>query len=107
MDNASRNATVLCTLSTLRHRLANNTHYPEIAVDFAATFEKLKTVTCDVFLADHAKFFRMKEKRRAMFNDDATTPFVDPAGCAFYIDQHHRHFRARLAAQRQSNTDRP
>ena len=43
-------------------QLVNNKEYPEIAADFARTFEVLKGLPCDVFLGAHGAYYGMVEK---------------------------------------------
>ena len=44
------------------YRLVDNKAYPEIAADFAKTFDVLKTLPCDVFLGAHGSYYGMIEK---------------------------------------------
>ena len=44
------------------YRLVENKAYPEIADDFAKTFEVLKRLPCDVFLGAHGGYYGMVEK---------------------------------------------
>ena len=44
------------------YRLVDNRDYPEIADDFARTFEVLKGLRCDVFLGAHGGYYGMIEK---------------------------------------------
>ena len=43
-------------------KLVNNESYPEIAADFAKTFEVLKSLPCDVFLGAHGSYYGMVER---------------------------------------------
>ena len=44
------------------YRLVDNNDYPEIADDFAKTFQVLKALPCDVFLGAHGGYYGMIEK---------------------------------------------
>ena len=44
------------------YKLVDNKWYPEIAGDFATTFEVLKKLPCDVFLGAHGGYYGMIEK---------------------------------------------
>ncbi|HKY03739.1 MAG TPA: subclass B3 metallo-beta-lactamase, partial [Blastocatellia bacterium] len=44
------------------YKLVNNPKYPSISADYERTFELLKSLKCDVFLAPHGSFFALKEK---------------------------------------------
>ncbi len=79
-------------------QLVNNKDYPEIAVDFARTFEVLKSLPCDVFLGAHGGYYGMVE-RYALLEKGQANPFVNPEGYKEYVAQRERAFRKALAAQ--------
>ena len=68
------------SVSTPGYKLVNNDKYPGIAQDYRRTFQILKSLSCDVFLAPHAEFFSMKEKMARMEQGAKPNPFIDPAG---------------------------
>jgi metallo-beta-lactamase class B len=81
------------------YNLVDNAKYPTIADDYERTFRVLKSLSCDVFLGAHGSYFGLDAKyarRRA----GAADAFVDPSGCAAFIAQKEREFRAELAKQR-------
>lgn len=80
--------------------LIDNPAYPKIAEDYARTFEVLKSLPCDVFLAAHGSFFSLQEKIARRGKPGETNPFVDSAGYKSYIEKAERDFREKLAAQR-------
>jgi metallo-beta-lactamase class B len=82
------------------YRLVDNKDYPEIADDFAKTFEVLKKLPCDVFLGAHGGYYGMVEKHERAKAGAAKNPFVDPEGYRAYVDQKEKAFRATLAAQK-------
>jgi metallo-beta-lactamase class B len=79
-------------------QLVNNKDYPEIAADFAKTFEVLKSLPCDVFLGAHGGYYGMVE-RHALLKKGKANPFVNPEGYKEYVAQKERAFRKTLAAQ--------
>lgn len=79
------------------YRLVDNKDYPEIAADFAKTFEVLKSLKCDVFLGAHGDYYGMLAKHEKM--KDGINPFIDPAGYQAYIDLKEKAFRKTLADQ--------
>lgn len=87
-----------CSTTVAGSPLVGNREYPEIAADFERTFEKLRRLPCDVFLAPHGSFFRRDEKLAAM-RSGRRDAFVDPAEMRKYVDQSEQAFRA----ARQSN----
>jgi CubicO group peptidase (beta-lactamase class C family)/glyoxylase-like metal-dependent hydrolase (beta-lactamase superfamily II) len=85
-------------------QLVNNKDYPEIAADFAKTFEILKSLPCDIFLGAHGSYYGMVE-RHALLQKGKANPFVNPDGYKEYVAQKERAYRNTLAAQ-QGKTDK-
>ncbi|GAM98104.1 metallo-beta-lactamase precursor [alpha proteobacterium U9-1i] len=98
VDGQTRQALVICSLSRLLYPLVDNERYPHIASDFRGSFATLRGLRCDVFLGTHGNFFNLSGKRRRM-RAGAPNPFVDPAGCAAFIDRAGRRFERALARQ--------
>ena len=69
------------------------------ARDYAATFRKLKALTCDVFLAPHASFFGLEEKARAI--GTGKNPFVDANAFQKYVATAEQNFLKQLEKERQ------
>lgn len=81
------------------YQLVNNKDYPEIAADFAKTFEVLKSLPCDVFLGAHGSYYGMVERYELLKKGQANA-FVNPAGYREYVAQKERAFRSNLAMQK-------
>ncbi len=81
------------------YRLVENKDYPEIADDFARTFEVLKALPCEVFLGAHGGYYGMVAKYERLKNGAETNPFIDPEGYRSYVAEKARAFRETLAAQ--------
>jgi CubicO group peptidase (beta-lactamase class C family) len=79
-------------------QLANNQDYPEIAADFAKTFEVLKSLPCDVFLGAHGSYYGMVE-RYDLLRKGQSNAFVNPEGYKTYVAQKERAFHKTLAEQ--------
>jgi CubicO group peptidase (beta-lactamase class C family)/glyoxylase-like metal-dependent hydrolase (beta-lactamase superfamily II) len=79
-------------------RLVDNHDYPEIAADFAKTFEVLKTLPCDVFLGAHGGYYGMVERYDLLKKGQANA-FVNPQGYSDFVAQKERAYRTTLAAQ--------
>jgi CubicO group peptidase (beta-lactamase class C family)/glyoxylase-like metal-dependent hydrolase (beta-lactamase superfamily II) len=79
-------------------QLVNNKDYPEIAADFAKTFEVLMSLPCDVFLGAHGGYYGMVE-RYDFVKKGWADAFVNPVGYKDYVAQKERAFRKTLAAQ--------
>jgi metallo-beta-lactamase class B len=82
------------------YQLVSNKDYPEIARDFARTFEVLKSLPCDVFLGAHGAYYGMIEKH-SRIKKGQPNPFVDPDGYKDYVAQKERAFRKTLAQQQE------
>jgi CubicO group peptidase (beta-lactamase class C family)/glyoxylase-like metal-dependent hydrolase (beta-lactamase superfamily II) len=88
-------------------QLVNNKDYPEIARDFARTFEVLKSLQCDVFLGAHGSYYGMVE-RYALREKGQKEAFVNPEGYKQYVALKERAFRKTLAMQEgKTEADRP
>jgi metallo-beta-lactamase class B len=97
----SYEAVFVCSVTLLPGvRLLDEPSYPGIAEDFARTFEVLKALPCDVFLAPHGSFFVLADKIEALAENPAVNPFVDPARYRAYVERGERRFRERLAEER-------
>lgn len=79
------------------YRLSGNKAYPEIIEDYRRTFERLKKLPCDVFLAPHGSFFDLKGKMGR--RDPAVNPFIDPQGYRDWVARNEREFLSLLARE--------
>ena len=80
------------------YKLVGNTMYPTIARDYERTFRVLKTLKCDLFLGAHGSYFDL-EAKYARLRAGHADAFVDPQGCAAFVDQKEQEFRSELARQ--------
>ena len=80
------------------YRLVDNKDYPEIAQDFARTFEVLKKLRCDVFLGAHGDYYGMLAKYERL-KDSKTNPFIDPQGYRDYVTLKEKAFEQKLKDQ--------
>ena len=78
--------------------LVNDKDYPDIAEDFAHTFKLLRSLPCDVFLAEHGSVYDLQGKLARLRQHPATNPFVDPDGYKRYVDASEKEFQDALAA---------
>lgn len=81
-------------------RLIGNTRYPRIVEDFQHSFATWKTLSCDVFLADHGDFYGMPKKYRRLQDDAAANPFIDPSGYRQFIAEAEQRFLQQLESER-------
>jgi metallo-beta-lactamase class B len=84
--------------TTVVDKLVNNAAYPEIVSDYERSFAELRKIPCDVFLAPHAGFFNLEEKRKQLAAGKRDA-FVDPTEMQRFVDESERSFRKQLAAE--------
>lgn len=80
-------------------QLVNNRDYPQIATDFAHTFQVLKSLPCDIFLGAHGGYYNMVEKYEQM-KAKGGNPFIDPAGYRKYVNQTEHAYLTKLEDQK-------
>ncbi|MDQ2949147.1 MAG: subclass B3 metallo-beta-lactamase [Acidobacteriota bacterium] len=90
-----------CSTSVPGYPLVHNREYPQIASDYQHSFDILKNVKADVFLANHAEFFHMKEKL-ARLKPGAPNPFIDPGELHKYVLESEQAFNRELSKQQMS-----
>jgi metallo-beta-lactamase class B len=83
----------------------DNAEYPEMARDFARTFEVLKSLPCDFFLGAHGKYYGMEEKLTRL--GKGGNPFIDPAGYKAYVGEREQTFLATLRRQQEEAKQKP
>lgn len=82
------------------YRLVDNKEYPEIADDFAKTFQILESLPCAIFLGAHGGYYGMKEKYERAQKGEGPNPFIDPEGYRAYVAQKRKAFETTLESQR-------
>lgn len=86
----------LGSTSRVGAKLMGNEKYPQIAEDFQKTFQLLKTLPCDVFLASHGSFYDSLGKAERLARGEQPNPFIDPEGFRAFLDRQETAFRAEL-----------
>ena len=81
------------------YRLVDNQDYPQIAEDFAKTFEVLKSLPCDIFLGAHGEYYGMIAKHERLKRADKN-PFLDPEGYRAYVELKEKAFQKTLSEQK-------
>jgi metallo-beta-lactamase class B len=65
VEGANRHGVVfICSATVPGYRLVGNTAYPDIVSDYRRTFDILRSLRCEVFLAAHGSFFSLLDKAR-------------------------------------------
>jgi metallo-beta-lactamase class B len=98
IDSGKTYQVVFYCSTTVVSKLVGNPEYPNIVADYEQSFEKLRKLLCDVFLAPHDGFFRLHEKAEAV-RGGRKGAFVDAAEMRKHVDQSERAFRAALARE--------
>ncbi len=80
------------------YRLMGNALYPQIAADYAHTFEVLKSLQCDVPLGAHGIYYGMEEKY-AKLKAGGANPFIDPQGYQAMVAERAQAYRDELKKQ--------
>lgn len=93
-----------CSTSVV-DRLVGNTQYPNIVADYERSFPILRALSADVFLANHAEFFDLAEKRERM-KGGGPNPFIDPGELRRFVDQSEEKFREVLQRERSEQHER-
>lgn len=94
-----RQAQVHCSSSVLPgYKIGKTETYPGQTADYEHSFATWKALPCDVFLASHATFYGLAEKKKALDAGKADA-FVDPAGCKAFYARQEAAFRAELKRQ--------
>jgi len=98
----TRRVVVVCGVTILDGtRLTNNAAYPEIARDYARTFETLAALPCDIFLGAHPSYYNGKAKWDALrAHADIENPFVDPEGYRAFVARAQQRFEQQLAGEK-------
>lgn len=99
--DAGRNRNVVFVGSTTisDYKLVNNTKYPQIASDFAATFALLKSLPCDIFLGPHEEFFGLEQKRLRQKKGTKPNPFIDPQGYHTFLKDTENDYKQQLQSE--------
>jgi metallo-beta-lactamase class B len=97
-DNGKTYQAVFYCSTSVVDKLVNNSDYPGIVSDYLRSFAELKKMPCDVFLANHAQFFHLEEKRRQL-EAGKLDAFIDPLEMRKYVDESERSFRKQLDQQ--------
>jgi metallo-beta-lactamase class B len=98
VDDRPLLAVNLCSLTLFPFVPLGREAYPGIRADFERSFETLRGLPADIFLASHASWFDLRRKRREQRESrDSADPFVDPDGYLSFIDRAERVYLDRVS----------
>lgn len=95
-DDGGRKYDVVFVCSTTVNpgtALVGNTNYPRIADDYERTFQILKSLPADVFLAPHGSFFDLTGKSKRLAAGERPNPFIDSRGYRAFLERTEKAFR--------------
>ncbi|MBU4435851.1 MAG: subclass B3 metallo-beta-lactamase [Alphaproteobacteria bacterium] len=92
------NVVLFNSISVAGNALVGNKTYPRIVSDYRATFAKLKTIPCDVFLPAHPEQGDLVAKRQRFLRGDLNA-FIDPAELGRVVAASEVAFNKELARQ--------
>jgi metallo-beta-lactamase class B len=98
-DSGKAQRVVFFCSTSVVDRLVGNGSYPNIVADYERSFQALRALPADVFLAPHPEFFELAAKRERM-KSGGPNPFIDPGEFRRYIDQSEQKFRQALERER-------
>jgi metallo-beta-lactamase class B len=81
--------------------LVNNKVTPQIASEYRSSFQKLRSLPCDVPLGSHGGMFNMVQKYARLGTDP--NPFIDPQGYKAEVDLMEQVFLAELDRQQKAS----
>lgn len=90
----------MSSVTTLDYSFVNNAKYPNIAEDFAQTYQTLKSIKADVFLASHGQFFDLLGKAERIRAGAKPNPFIDPKGYQNFVARMSKAFEEKLKAEK-------
>ena len=96
-DGAAHSAFLHCSATVAGQKLVPES-YPGMVAAFRETFEKVRAIDADIFLANHENFFGLKEKRERLFAGDANA-FVDPSALQAFNTAMEKAFETQLAME--------
>ena len=82
-----------------RAPLLNNELYPDVSKDFEKSFADLKSMQCDVYFYARASTIEL-DKKLALLPTAAQNPFIDPEGCAWYIEFYEMRYNKQLEEEK-------
>ncbi len=90
----------LCSVTAPGYTLVKNEKYPEIFDDYRRSFEKLRRIEPDVFLANHGVFFDLTEKLAKKKEGGSANPFIVRGEFSAYLDKAWKSLETEEAKQR-------
>lgn len=88
----------LCSLTAPGYRLVQNEAYPEIFEDYRRSFDRLRGLQPDVFLANHGSFFSLPSKLQKA-RAGGSNPFIVPGEFSRFVERSWKQLEAERERQ--------
>ena len=98
-DNQKYNVLLLGGVRIAARPVLGHPEYPNMAEDFAGTFEKLKKMPVDIFLGGHGYWYGLGDKIIRMKQGEGYRAFIDPEGYRKAIDGWQQQFVDQIVAE--------
>ena len=85
-DKQKYNVLILGGVRIAARPVLGHPKYPNMAQDFASTFEKLQRMPVDIFLGGHGYWYDLGDKIKRMKHGEGYKAFIDPEGYRKAID---------------------
>ncbi|EGF92793.1 metallo-beta-lactamase L1 [Asticcacaulis biprosthecium C19] len=104
LDNGQpRRVVFASSVSVAGNVLVDNATYPHIVRDYRIAFDRLETISADIFLSSHPTFASLEDKyqkqKTIKYPEDKAQPFVDSTEFPKYVAQARADFETELARQ--------
>ena len=98
-DDQEYNVLILGGVRIAARPVFGHPDYPDMAADFAQTFEKLQKIPVDIYLGGHGYWYGLGEKMQRMKQGEGYRAFIDPEGYRRAIDGWQQQFVDQLVAE--------
>jgi metallo-beta-lactamase class B len=88
-----------CSLTAPGYKLVDNKEYPDIVDHYRRSFERLRKLQPDVFLANHASFFGLAGKLERL-KKGGPNPFIDREEFPRFLDRAWKSLQTEIEKQR-------
>jgi metallo-beta-lactamase class B len=101
-DGETHHIVFFCSTSVPGYKLVPKPVYPGQIEDYRSSFQKLKTIDADVFLAAHGSFFDLLGKRERL-GKGGSNPYIVPGEFQRFVANSEHQFVSELKRQETAN----
>jgi metallo-beta-lactamase class B len=81
------NVVFVCSVSFPGYKLVNNPKNPTLIAQYQRSFNVLRSLPCDIFLASHGSFFNLSDKMAELKKNSSGNPFINPEEYRQFLDR--------------------